>query len=299
MMAGIKRIFFDANIFNRIVDRSDATELIGHLTQMQTAREIELVTSIQVIEELIVTPDLDKRKCLSDRVFMLIERKIIKPWNQLIREELWACCREQEPSSIFYENDNQDVYSGVLKDIAEGRFSDQCGRINEDLKKEKKHALNRQKSLRKQEKNTVGVHPCSNYQTFDEFYEQEWRSAGPNQVKKLLRKDGIEGSKLDEAVLRVASKQDRLPHLNAFLRVTPALTWADHVGWKQGPRRLAGPKFGDRTDLYHIVCAATSDVLASDDEKTRGVFGSVYPGKMALPFKEFISTLGVQSENRM
>lgn len=292
LMAGTKRIFFDTNIFNQIIDRSDATELIGRLRRAETDCEIGLVTGIHVIEELSATSNPDKRQRLAECVLVLGSGKIIKSWNQLMREEFLSCLQEQEPSSVFCEDRKQQFYCTVLKDIAAGRFSDQCARLQQEMKEEKKRALQWQKRLRKQEKNIVGVDPCSKYQTFDEFYEQVWRSASSSQVRKLLRMDGIGESKLDEAVLRVVSKQDTLPHLNAFLRATPALCWVDHVGWKQRPRHCAGPKWGDRTDLRHFLCAAAADVLVSDDEKARAVFGLVYPGKTTLTLEGFSATLG-------
>lgn len=289
-----KRIFFDTNIFNHIVDRSDATELIERLKRAETNCEIELVAGIHVIEELNAASNSDKRQRLAECVLVLGSGKIIKSWNQLIREEMQTCLRGQEPPSVFYEERKQQFYCTVLKDIASGRFSDQCAGLQQKMKEEKERALQWQERLRKQEENIAGVHPCSQYQTFDEFYEQ-WRSASSNQVRKLLRMDGIGESKLDEAVLRVVSKQDILLHLNAFLRATPALCWVDHVGWKQGPRHCAGPKWGDRTDLQHILCTAAADVLVSDDEKARAIFGYVYPGKMTLTLEGFTATLGVQA----
>jgi len=295
-MAGTKRIFFDTNIFNHIVERDDATELIERLRRVEADPEIELVTGIHVIKELSATPNPDKRQRLAECALVLGSGKIIKGWGQLAQEELLSCRQGQELPSAFYEEREQQSCCTVLKDIAAGRFSDQSARWQKEMGEERKRARVAQMELWKKYQSFTGDFRSS-YPTFEKFYEQACRPAASNQLRKLLRKDGVGESELDEAVLRVMSKQDArvLPHLNAFLRAAQALTWIDRMGWQQGSRYCTKPKWGDRVDVGHLICAATSEALVCDDEKARTIFGCVYPGKMALTLEEFVAMLGVQA----
>ena len=66
-----KRAFLDANIFNQIIDNAHAPTLLESLRRIDTDCDIELATSIQIIEELMATPTSDRRRRLADCVLML------------------------------------------------------------------------------------------------------------------------------------------------------------------------------------------------------------------------------------
>ena len=276
-MARTKRVFFDTNIFNQIADRSDTTGVIERLKQAETRGEVELVTGVHVLEELLATPKLAKRQRLAECVLSLNAGKFTKSWNQLIREEMRACLRGQAFSDIFVEQNKQKTYCEVLKSVGRGCLSEKCVQLREEMKKDKKAVLGKQESLYQRDRNLISN---LQYSTFDEFYEHVWRNAVLDQVRKLLQRDRLGRYELDESVTAVASKSDELVHLRASLRAVPALAWSEAKGWT--------PKWGDRVDLRHLVCAATSEVFVSTDEKLKKIFGLADPEKSVLTLEQLI-----------
>jgi hypothetical protein len=275
----MKRVFFDTNIFNKIVDHSNAIGAIERLKQAETRCEVELVTGVHVLEELLATPKPDRRQRLVECILSLSALKITKSWNQLIREEMQAYLRGQEVPDVFVEDKKQKTYYEVLKSVGRADLSAKCVQLQEEMKKDKKAALGTQESLYQRDRNLVGNFH-SQQPIFDEFYEQVWRKAVPDQVRKLLQRDGVGRCKLDQSVAIVASKSDELSHLRAFLRAAPALVWFEAKGWS--------PKWGDRIDLQHLICAATSDVLVSTDGKLKEIFCCVYPEKSTFALEQLL-----------
>ncbi len=146
--------------------------------------------------------------------------------------------------------------------------------------------LQKRQSYQKERDYRTRYRPCLNEWATDDDFERRYRSDWePNQqriLKKLLETEGIQNPS-NKLMDNLRADMKSLPHVNAFLRLGATKTFALAKGMR--------PKWGDKTDLRHMICAATSNVFVSNESSLRVAFEYAYEQKSVFDLSQLIAKL--------
>jgi len=272
------KIFLDTSTLNKIVESADGIERLKLLTQNGQS---QYITSILVLQELLLTPTLQHRVNLA-KCFLDMVSRITKSWNQLIREELQAFLREDSAPSPFLDESEEEKQRYYAMRAAAGEVYDpeKFCLVSKQENARKRKALNRQKELYKRDVDYIkksGQMSAELYGSNFEDFCGEFQSEWPNQLKERFLRG--EAGNFNGKVDRIIKGLDRLPHARASLRIVPA--------WKFSERDRK-PKRNDRDDWYHMVCAATATSFVCEEVGLKEIFNWVYPEKNFLNLEGFL-----------
>ena len=255
--------YLDTNIFDRLYGKIGCTGAdIANLRKKIYGRELSIPLSIHTLEEIL----LDRRarpelRVAKTKLTLSLGnyRRMVKPWDQLLSDDLRAYAATGEAGRPFIDTDLQNIITDGISELIETD--------GEELDEDMIAALEESKRRGERFRTTIGELLGDMRQPENPVagvFPEDFEGAAVTLAEKLARRHGVLGECQQrgiDGILRIKS-----------VRMLLGATLSCHYGSTVSEAQSAGASI----DLRHAVsAAAVAKTLVTEDSQLRRILAPV------------------------
>lgn len=242
----MKRVYFDTNIYNHIVDHPRSDSIKKFLIDSYHSKELEVLFSVNIFEEICCTKNVERRNKLLRLVSSVCgSHRFTLSHLDLIKNEVEKC----EPVNNIYDETD---FKNIIQETIDTEFSTELlNKIKERKSTSRDHAKDIIQKLEPQWEKHKAI-------TFDGFYQISLKNAG---FKTLLEEIYIRANgninKCDQNEL--ISNLPQMPGFQCLAKYILVLIYKQHVMGNK-------PNRGDNMDMLHSVFIGYCNLFVTEDQ---------------------------------
>ncbi len=272
------KVFFDTNIYNHLKE-----DQVPVILNAKDEGEVEIFCNPQILGELAATfnSDVAQGKKIIGMFARLISHRVINQPPVLLINEVEKVLSGKR-KSIYLDSTTKRGFYLYIEDFKKGIIDGATRNFVEHTKQKKRDNI---RSLIESNKQLAPLwkEHRDRFKTFDSFYEGAVkRGLIREEIKEYLKRIGVPN--INKVARKIENKLHDLPHLQAAVKLTAALSYRYEIKSKQ-------PKWGDLEDITIFISLPFVDIFVSDDEGAREMFDLLFPEKKSMNLAQFIDTL--------
>lgn len=247
-------IYFDTNIYNKIIDDSNNNSIIRNISNAVGSGIFEIIFSPLNFEEMLHTKNINKRTQLFKLVHSICSNKLFIDHKEILSKEYEAFLKKTsiDRKDLYYL---EDEFKGTVQKIIEGTPLEGIpSNLFEEMKNRKRDYL----AFEKKSKNELMLlWKEHNGLSYEEFYNHSLENVqGKAMLKNICQR--AKGDKVNEDDISEINL-DNMPGLRFLFKYICASIYNQLLKDEK-------PKWGSGIDMNHSVFIGNSDVFVTDDE---------------------------------